>query len=326
MQRRVVQLPLGLAALATLALLLPLAGCAQPDPSQDGQAAQATPTTGILHGVVVDAAIRPLANVSVAIALVDGGERSQVTTDDGSWRFGDLAPGAYVVRAQRLGYFDAQVSANVTAGVDDPDGVRILLDVDAASVPAVDAYVFDGFLQCSVTLVAVRAAACNPDEAGACGLPVDLCGVGPGNLTDDRFMAVQTIGRGGIEFLQSEMQWQAGSGLGSNLRAVPGSRPEGGGATNDFRPFEGPSPLIMPMDGAIANGLFIGNGKDYVVRVFSGYMDGTAPPCLPSPVGCQWGIGVAYEQRFSLITHAFYSFTPPEGWEFGRDGLPPVPQ
>ncbi len=322
MRRRVVPTPLVLAAFA---LLFPLAGCANPSGAEAVQAVQATPTTGILHGVVVDAAIRPLANVTVAIGLADGTERSQGTLDDGAGRFGDRAPGAYVVRAHRLGYFDAQVWANVTAGRDDPEGVRVVLDADAASVPAVDAYLFDGFLQCSVTFVAVRAAACNPSEAGVCGLPIDLCTTVPGNLTDDRFMAVHTIGRGAIAFLQSEMQWQASSGLGSNLRAVPGSRPEGGGAISDFRPFEGPSPLVMPMDGAIANGLFIGNGKDYVVRVFSGYMDGTAPPCLPSPAGCQWGVGFAYQQRFNLITHAFYGFTPPEGWEFGRDGLPPVP-
>jgi hypothetical protein len=201
--------------------------------------------------------------------------------------------------------------------------VKIVLQVDQVAVPEIQQYSFDGFLQCSATAVAVRAAVCNPSQTitALCDL-----GVPCGNLTEDRFIVVHTIDRSAIAFLQSEMQWEAGTGLGEGLRAVPGSRDPEDGQINDFRPFEGGSPLVMPMAGAIANGLFIGNGKEYVVRVFSGYMDGTAPPCLPSPVGCQGGVGMAFQQRFQVVTHVFYGFEPPADWQFGRDGLPPIPK
>jgi hypothetical protein len=129
-----------------------------------------------------------------------------------------------------------------------------------------------------------------------------------------------------VRFLQSELVWEAGSQLSTSLKAIPGSRDRTDGKINDYRPFEGTSPLAMPMDGAVAQALFIGNGKDLVVRVFSGYVNETAPPvCLPSPLGCPWGVGASYEQRFDLFTHVFYGFEPPEGWRFSADGVPPIP-
>ena len=314
--------------LAAVALLAPLlAGCSgEPAPAEDPVAA--TPTTGVLRGVVVDAAIRPLAGVAVSLPQPDGTVRNQTTVDDGAFAFDGLAPGAYVVHARRLGYLDAAASANVTAGLDDPEGVRLQMLDDVLNAPAVDSFVFDGFLQCSFTVFVARLAACNPSEAAQplCNTPAPVCTGPVGNLTDDQFMAVHSVSRQSVRFLQSELVWDPVSSLADSLRAIPGSRDPLDGQINDYRPFEGPSPLVMPMDGGVAQGLFIGNGKDLVVRVFSGYVNGTNPPaCLPSPLGCPWGVGAVYEQRFSLYTHVFYGFLPPEGWQFGRDGLPPIP-
>jgi hypothetical protein len=313
---------------AVLALSALLAGCAGGGGKADDAQVQATATTGVIRGVVVDEAIRPLAGVKILIPLSDGTELNHTTAADGAFAFDQLQPGAYVVHARKLGFLDASVATNVTAGVDVPENVRVQLLADVLNSPAIEQYSFNGFLQCSVTAVALRAAACNPDEAAqpVCQLPVDVCTSGPGNLTSDEFMAVHTVSKQSVRFLQMELVWEAGSQASSSLRAIPGSRDPASGEINDYRPFEGPSPLVMPMDGAVAQGLFIGNGKDLVVRVFSGYVNGTAPPmCLPSPVGCPWGVGASYEQRFQLFTHVFYGFTPPEGWQFGRDGLPPIP-
>lgn len=317
------------AALLAVALLAPLlAGCAGKDKGP-GPALEATPTTGILKGVVVDAAIRPLAGVHISVPRPDGSLLNSTTVEDGAFAFDGLEPGAYVVRAHKLGYLDASLSANVTAGDADPEGLRLQLLDDVLNAPAVEAFTFDGFLQCSVTAVAARVAACNPSEAAQplCSTPAPVC-TGPlGNLTDDHFMAVHSVSRQSVRFLQSELVWEPTSSLAESLRAIPGSRNPLDGKINDFRPFEGPSPLVMPMDGGVAQGLFIGNGKDLVVRVFSGYVNSTAPPaCLPSPVGCPWGVGAVYEQRFQLFTHVFYGFQPPEGWQFGRDGVPAPPQ
>jgi hypothetical protein len=315
--------------LLALALLAPLlAGCAGKDHPAE-PALQATPTTGILRGVVVDAAIRPLKGVHVAVPQADGSTLNSTTGDDGGFAFGDLPPGAYVVRAHKLGYLDASLAANVTAGVAEPEAVRLQMLDDVLNAPAVESFVFDGFLQCSFTAVAARVAACNPSEAAQplCNTPVPVCTGPVSNVTADQFMAVHSVSRQSVRFLQSELVWEPTSSLAESLRAIPGSRSPADGKINDYRPFDGPSPLVMPMDGGVAQGLMIGNGKDLVVRVFSGYVNGTNPPaCLPNPVGCPWGVGAVVQQRFQLFTHVFYGYQPPEGWQFGRDGVPSPPQ
>jgi hypothetical protein len=315
-----------LLAAALLALPL-LAGCTGGADDPVGPVV-ATATTGVLRGVVVDEAIRPLTGVRISVPLSDGTALNSTTTDDGAFAFGDLQPGGYLVQARKLGFLDAAVAVNVTAGEGDPEGLRVQLLADVLNAPAIESFQFNGFMQCSFTAFVARVAACNPSEAAQplCGLPVPVCTGPVDNLTADEFMAVHSVSRQTVRFLQSELVWEAGSQLSSSLKALPGSRDPATGAINDYRPFEGPSPLAMPMDGAVAQALFIGNGKDLVIRVFSGYVNETAPPtCLPSPVGCPWGVGASYEQRFELFTHVFYGFAPPEGWRFSTDGLPPIP-
>ena len=317
-----------LAAAALAALLVPLlAGCAGED---GGPAApvEATATTGILKGVVVDEAIRPLLGVAVTVPMADGTLLNSTTAADGAFAFGDLPPGGYVVQARKLGYLDTALAANVTAGEAEPAGLRLLMRPDVLNAPFVEEFQFSGFLQCSFTAFVARVAACNPSEAAQplCNTPAPVCTGPVDNLTADEFMAVHSVSRQTARFLQSELVWEAGSQLSSSLKALPGSRDPSTGEINDYRPFEGTSPLAMPMDGAVAQALFIGNGKDLVVRVFAGYVNETAPPaCLPSPVGCPWGLGASYEQRFDLFTHVFYGFEPPEGWRFSADGVPPTP-
>lgn len=314
-------------ALPVLLALLLMAGCAEV-PTDEPLPTVPPPAQGTLRGVVVDDAIRPLSNATVSITVTDGSLLNATTDSTGEFGFADLDAGAYVVRAAKVGYFEAQVTATVLATEETPS-VRIVLSVDAAKAAYIAEYPFSGFLQCSATVVAARVAACNPNEALAplCGVPVGVCNAGPGNLTEDRFLAVHTFDRSGIAFLQSEMVWQdTTGGLGKSLRAVPGARTPSDGKIGDYRAFEGESPLLMPMPGNLANGLLLGNGRDYIIRVFSGYMNGTAPPCLPAPVNCQWGVGAVANQRFEVFTHVFYNMLPPDDWQFGRDGLPPLPE
>lgn len=309
-----------LAAILAIAAMA-LAGCS------DGKPAPATPeaapsTTGTLHGVVVDAAIRPLGNVQVRIEAAGAPPANLTTGDDGLWTFRDVPAGSVLVFAQRGGYLPSQTVALVLPGAGaDSEGVRLVLDIDPAKVPAIDAYSYDGYLSCSATLVLVRQA-CDADEAArpVCE-PTGQCGEG---LSDDRFLAIHAVGRANITWLQSEVQWD-GSGLGARLSAVPGAREPASGSIQDFEAVEGPSPLIVPLKGEVANALGIGAANEYALRVFSSDADGTRPPCAPSPVGCTFGVGLVTQQRFTVLTHVFYAFTPPEGWQFGRDGLPPVP-
>ena len=298
------------------------AGCLGGGTGDGGDGTGPASSGGTLRGVVVDEAIRPLAGANVSIVLADGTPRNATTGGDGLWAFGDLPAGAYVVETLLAGYLEQRTEANVTVGAVDPPAVRIVLLVDQRIVMSVDAYVFDGYLQCSLTAVAARQA-CDADEVAqpACG----LAGGCPSNLTEDAFMAVHSLARPGVAYIQSELNWEPSTSLGASLGAIPGARDPATGAVQDYAGVEGASPLIVPLPGDVANALAIGNGRDYALRVFSGYADGTAPPCLPSPAGCQWGVGAALQQRFTVVTHVFYGFVPPEGWQFGRDGLPPLP-
>jgi hypothetical protein len=308
--------PVELAVVAMLA-----AGCLGGG-AGGAEGTEAVAAGGILRGVVVDEAIRPLTGANISIALPDGTPRNATTDGDGLWSFSDLPAGAYVVSTVLAGYVEQLTPANVTAGVADPPAVRIVLVVDQRIVAAIDAYVFDGFLQCSFTVVAARQA-CDADVAAqpACG----LAGGCPANLTEDAFMAVHPLARPGVSYIQSELNWEPSSDLGASLGAIPGALDPATGAVQDYVGVEGSAPLVVSLPGDVANALAIGNGRDYAVRVFGGYAEGTAPPCLPSPAGCQWGVGAAVQQRFNVVTHVFYGFVPPEGWLFSRDGLPPLP-
>src|ERR1051326_5321282 len=82
-----------------------LAGC-----SGSGKAPaatlQATPTTGILRGVVVDEAIRPLEGARVTVPLAAGGDVNATTKADGAFAFDQLPPGGYVVRVHKTAFLD----------------------------------------------------------------------------------------------------------------------------------------------------------------------------------------------------------------------------
>jgi hypothetical protein len=94
----------------------------------------ATQDTGVIRGVVVDSAIAPIANVTVRIATVN---KTTTSNADGAFGFEALPPGEYFLDASRDGYTSVQGHATVVAGQQDPDVVKLLLQV----VPRADPYV-----------------------------------------------------------------------------------------------------------------------------------------------------------------------------------------
>ncbi|MFA5944222.1 MAG: carboxypeptidase-like regulatory domain-containing protein, partial [Candidatus Thermoplasmatota archaeon] len=172
-------------------LLAVLAGCAGREPDS-APPLEATATTGLLRGVVVDEAIRPLLGVRITVPLSDGSVLNATTAEDGAFAFGDLQPGGYLVQARKLGFLDAALAANVTAGEGDPAGLRLQMLADVLNAPFVEALQFSGFIQCSFTAFVARVAACNPSEAAQplCNTPVPVCTGPVDNLTSDQFMAV----------------------------------------------------------------------------------------------------------------------------------------
>jgi hypothetical protein len=91
------------ALVALLAAAL-LAGCSGSNPSDkssteptfDDLGLQATSSTGVIRGVVVDDAIRPVAGATVSLTGESTGET--VSTAAGTFGFDALAPGTYFLK------------------------------------------------------------------------------------------------------------------------------------------------------------------------------------------------------------------------------------
>jgi hypothetical protein len=295
----------------TALLMTVLAGCS----SDGGEAAddadfkdldlKATSTKGLIRGVVVDDAVRPLAGAKVS--LQTAGEPLETTTsDEGLFGFGDLDPGTYFIFASKAGFKAVQSSTDVVAGVDEPPILRILLAADESFVaPFAEQYVFDGFIECST-------------GAGAEGVGYaygSICSSSPELFPNDRF-AVNYALSAAPTFVQSEMIWQstqaANEWLSHSFHYDDSSHTDG---IND-RSVEGPNPLVNTMDAETALEYTTGEGAesdyDLRIRVFTVATDGTGP-------------ALTFQQRFTVYTTIFYGYEPPAGWTLNASGEVPEP-
>lgn len=124
-------------ALALVGALL-LAGCSgdAPKGSVDNvfegleEDVAVTASTGSIAGVVVDAAIRPLAGANVTL-MSDGAVST--SGEDGRFSFEGLEPGAYFLSASAHRHDAAQVSVDVLAG--EVSTVRVLLAASTSIEP-----------------------------------------------------------------------------------------------------------------------------------------------------------------------------------------------
>ncbi len=301
-----------------------LAGCASSSSgtssSNVGQAAEsldlkATEDTGVLRGVVVDTGVRPLVNVVLSLK---GPTKTFTTNTTASGAFGlqGLPPGTYFVKAKKAGFQEGQTSTEVVAGVSDPPAVKIILSPDARTQPFNQATVSKGFIECSVNAITVGLAACST----------------AGSSNDIFLFTVDMVRR--PDRVQSEMVWTSTQSAGDSLELLWSY--DCGAAL--FCNFEaaGKSPQLLVSNDTIVDTLKLGNGTPLLLRVFSHWIDGTAPPppvsdqCTNVPVLGQRctnrGIGFVLEQPFTIYTHSFYGYTPPE-WRFtSGQPVPPPPK
>ena len=328
-------LALALAAVPAVAL----AGCsggAGGDPAQPGQDVdfgdldlEATSTTGVIRGIVVDGAVRPVADATLELRGLDEPKTAQ-SNADGAFGFDALPPGDYFITASKPGYVQAQQSTQVVAGVAEPPIVRFLLEADPATIPYVSTYVFEGFLECSVRAVVVGYAAC-------------------ADQFNDRFM--ESYEPAGVpDHWQSEMLWDSTQAFGEELSlaidCLSGDPcPDGQVGINRS---EGKSPLMVTINRTKAESFLLGIGQPIPIRVFAfGRQDtdvvderslyeqmnstsGGAVPCAEWPAifaSCIrfGGVGIILQQKFTVYSHEFHGYTPPPGWRFSVDGPPPAP-
>lgn len=317
-----------LVALALLATVL--AGCGGSPPAKtavdepDGAAELedldlvATKDTGILRGVVVDAAIRPLAGVRVRLAGLDQG---MDTTASGLFGFDGLEAGEYVVQAEKAGFLPVQTTVAVVVGDDSPPFSRLLLQANGSyQAPYVEVSQITGYIQCTGSPMALCGIP-NNYRPTACGTHDALCYPA---VTEDRAL-FQLEALGNVSFLQAELVWQASSDLTRTLawNHVAGMGCAGLEGHNNVT--HGESPLQAPL---VPREVRVPGGD--VCTMFLAVTAGppTEAACLPVPVPLfnTLCFGVAVNQAFDIYLHAFYGYLPPEGWTFVADGTPPPPR
>lgn len=325
---------------ATLAAVV-LAGCADNGPKKaddtfepafDELDLKATDSTGVLRGVVIDEAIRPIADVVVAVVGQKNGG-AMTTAADGAFGFDGLEPGTYFITASKFGYGSVQSSGEVVAGVAEPALIKVLMVPDPNSGPRIQAEHLEGFIQCSVRPMIL-------------GLQ---CGVTGEDEVNARY-EMSAI----PDWIQSEMIWKstqaAGDELSLAIRCLSNSERCPAGQLTIARS-EGKSPQIATINRTHAELWALGapDGDPLDISLFAfGRSDldfydeetvddaqepVTGKPCLDwsgviFPAGTcvrMTGPGVIINQKVDVYTHMFYGFTPDEGWYFIADGAHALP-
>ncbi|MHB1262472.1 MAG: carboxypeptidase-like regulatory domain-containing protein [Thermoplasmatota archaeon] len=298
---------------AVLAALLALTGCADPGPD-DGSSADAA--SGFIDGVVVDSAIRPLAGVAVRAT---GQAAANATTDgNGTFRLGPLPLGAYAVSANRTGYIEAVLTANAVADGEDAPVLKLVLEANFQTFPYVETFVFEGYIECGTSSIAVCAVP-NFATLALCDT-ADTC---MGNVTADSFN-VNHVPEGVPDWVQSELVWTPTVDASDRFyfsvsHYTIGEESELETVYNSTR---GTSPLLLTVPGNASHESGLGVTEGYRESVFSAAIDGTTPPGCELP--CT-GPGFAVQQRFTIYTHFFYHYQPPQGWRFTESDVPPPP-
>lgn len=301
---------------------LVLAGCAgspaEPEPASDAAAfedlgVQATATKGVLLGVVVDEAIRPIDGAQVQLTLPDAGTKEETTDDQGRFAFGDLDPGTYILNVRHALYTATQTSAEVLAGDDDPPVVRVQLARLFSQDPYTELIAFDGYLACaysaglSSTCVNdyTRLAGAVPGCQGGCLRDYNVSQAA-GNIREYR----TNVGAGWQSII-FEMTWTPTlQGIGTELGITVSyfTRTSTG---HWYASDDQPNPLRMQVDVGV-----------------EGPNQQEEPTLIPAE-GLQdlfvfFGAGdIAVNQRFQSYQTNFYYGLPEEGWSFvAGDPLP----
>jgi hypothetical protein len=307
-----------------------VAGCATPPaadeadgPAFDDLDLDATATTGVIRGIVVDEAIRPVANATVVLTP---GDKTVATTAAGAFGFSGLEPGTYFLKVERAGYNGTQTSTEVLAGVAEPPIVKVLLVLNPSKLPYIEALQFSGFLSFGLSIgITSVGTTINPALSEAMG-DQSIWTVYPDEVPT---------------WAQGELVWeqnQAGGGM------LIWEMVQGG--TNNFRGHRetAVSPALAYWNTTVIQEnatSILDDGIAY--RFFGGPHPALAPnsaggptppedqcPTIPTVVlgdrnPCRFGFGSTVQQRADAYAHHFYNFAPLEGWRFTVDGDPVIP-
>lgn len=280
------------AALVALALI---AGCSDAPADADNALAEAaaqveveaTSTTGVIRGVVVDDAIRPLSGVLVVLTATG---QNATTNEAGAFGFEGLEAGTHFLTAGRDGYTTVQQSVEVVAGVGDPEATRIMLAAIPRGIPSIE------------SLTSVIFVSGSGWVAGVGGVTVGGAGV----LGDGGNWNFQVDISPNGTVAQTELVWDMTTPLGAEGRASGGTYAGDDGIDTDT--VTGPSPLVMR-----ANATEEGGTADNVYYSFYAWPSGGLPA------------GLQFNQKVDAYVNVFHNFLPDEGWTFYADGAHQLP-
>ncbi|MEK6975085.1 MAG: carboxypeptidase-like regulatory domain-containing protein [Candidatus Thermoplasmatota archaeon] len=294
--------------LALVALSLVVAGCSG-DPSTSSQppeedidyGVEATATTGVIRGLVIDEAIRPLAGVNVTIAAL---ERLATTGNDGEFGFDGLEPGTYFLSASKKGFAPIQTSAEVVAGDSTPPITKISLVAVPTEQPYVESHALAGYLSFGAAIFATSiGTTINDDLADTMG---------------DRSIWTLTFTQLPM-WAQGELVWDQTQPAGGEFiwEMTDTSNTHYGYRETTTSPALAYWNTTVLID---HNETTLDPDDGIAYRFFGG-----PHPLCKDPFGATFGCGVTVQQKADAYIHNFFNFAPPEGWRFTVDGAPVVP-
>lgn len=298
-----------------LACAAVLAGCTGGGAKGAAEEATAAESFGIA-GVVVDSAVRPLAEATVHLVP---GDLNATTGEDGAFAFPGLAEGEYRLTVRRAGYLESVTSvrsAPASAGAT----LRVVLEFLPTDTKFASVYKFEGFYECGAWPTNGCANVNIVTGIMLCQLPDPVpCG----NVTSDKSIFLQWV-EAGMQFLQTELAWTPTLEVGKELAfGVGGANQQElqQGIAPGYNYTEGVSPLMVQMDWDLLNESRIGTERALLVQVGSGGSQ-TIPDCI---VASPCGPTVQFQQPFTVFTTTFYGYLPPAGWLFAEEGAAPPP-
>lgn len=297
--------PAPLVALALAALAL--AGCTEPPKAED----LLMDDLGSITGVVVDAALRPLAG-AVATIPAQPQVPAATTGEDGSFRFDGLRLGLHVVQVEKPGYLSAAVTASSSADPVAPV-VNVVLEPLAETQPYVVLETFDGVLDCGVGSAVVFGLTTGCLQTASSGLAVVCNGADPVPPTGvclsqtDPYFRVAT--RGNMTMAQAELTWEPTLD-GAELLLLVYVFDEAEQVVGGVGSVSGPPFLVVPMNRTVVEENDLGGANHAGLYVSA---------------GSRTAANVVAQQPFRAFHTAAYFFELPAEWAFARDGLPTLP-
>lgn len=289
--------------IASLMLMVPLAGCSDGDGPVDEEKPPVTigPVAkgkGVIVGVVVDDAVQTVPDATVTLV---GTEEVRTTDASGNFLFKDLEPGAHFIKVTKPGYHEAQQSVEVVADVAEPPATKVLLETDPETRPyVVGPLKWSFYYECAVgfnsSATSWASATCGAEDWAD---PFAY----PSNYEEYELDMMPT-------FVQSEVVWEGTGDVGSTMMlqywAPDNSTTDG---RREYSIATGASPLVLQADETMLKENDVGTEHAlHLVLWASGHDE--------DPVS------LFLNQEITVYTTVFYNTEPPEGWTFVADGVP----